>query len=127
MAPVSTKVDTALCILVAVKFAPFNVRTFVFPEIAPLNVMAPGPPIVAAVANVRLPIYVAGVVELLLISAPVPPMPEPLIVKPLVLVITVPFRSSAAPLVIDTPLVLAPRAVALPTFSVPAEIVVLPV
>ena len=54
-------------------------------------------------------------------------MPVPLMVKALVLAMTVPFKSSAAPLAIDTTLVLAPRAVALPTFSVPAEIVVPPV
>ena len=64
---------------------------------------------------------------LLLIKAPPLEMPVPLMVKALVFVIVIPLRSSTAPEVIETPLELAPRAVALFTFKVPTEIVVTPV
>ncbi len=62
-----------------------------------------------------------------LVKAPPSLIPVPLKVKALVLVIVVPFRSSAAPLVTETAPPEPPSAVAWPIFKVPAEMVVPPV
>ena len=59
-------------------------------------------------------------------SAPPLVIPEPLRVRALVFVMVIPLRSRTAPEVIDTAPVVAPRAVALPTFKIPAEMVVPP-
>ena len=58
--------------------------------------------------------------------APLLAIPVPFKVKALVLVMVMPLRSSTAPLVSETTPEDAPRAVALPTLRVPAEIVVPP-
>ena len=58
---------------------------------------------------------------------PPDPPPAPLSVRAFVLVIVVPLRSNTPPLDTVTAEVLAPKALALPTFNVPEEIVVPPV
>ena len=66
---------------------------------APLKVIAPGPPIEAFEPRVTVPRYVAAVDELLLIKAPAvdkAPKPVPLMVSALVLVKVWPFKSSDA-------------------------------
>jgi len=61
------------------------------------------------------------------LSMPPDPPPAPLRVRAFVFDIVVPLRSKAPPLETITFEVLAPKAVAVPTFNVPAEIVVLAV
>ena len=97
--------------------------------IVELNVMPPATllllmmelslPIVTAPANV-------DAVDALLSRAPPPLMPVPFKVRGPVLVMVVPFKSNAAPLLTDTTPP-EPNAVALPTFKVPALMVVPPV
>ena len=97
------------------------------PLTTPLAVISPTAlPIEDALPNTILPAYVAAVL-LALVKAPLPLIPEPLKVKVLVLVIVVPFKSSAEPSVTETAPPESPRAVALPIFKVPAEMVVPPV
>ena len=78
-----------------------------------------------ALPKVNNPAYVAPVLLLLIIAPPLL-IPVPFTVRTLVLVIVIPLRSKTAPEVIDAAPLLAPRAVALLTFKVPAEIVVPP-
>ena len=61
---------------------------------------------------------------MLLLRIPPDPLPAPLSVRAFVFDIVVPLRSKAPPLETVTVELLAPRAVALPTFNVPVEIVV---
>ena len=61
----------------------------------------------------------------LLVNAPPLEIPVPFSVKALVLVMVVPLRSSTAPLVTEVDPEEAPKAVALPTLSVP-ELTVVP-
>ena len=53
--PVSSKVATELVFVVAVRFAPYKVKVYVLPVIAPLRVIAPGPPIEAFEPSVTEP------------------------------------------------------------------------
>ena len=81
-------------------------------------------PIAESEPKVTAPTYVPVVAELL-VSAPPLEIPVPFKVRALVAVMVVPLRSSAAPLVRE--MAPDPRAVAWPTFTVPAEMVVPPV
>ena len=91
----------------------------------PLRVSAPVLAMVVASARVILPTYVAAAV-LLLRSAPPELMPVPFSVSAFALPRLVPLRSRAAPADTVTPPLLAPSAVAFPSFSVPAPIIVPP-
>ena len=63
----------------------------------------------------------------LLINAPPEVMPVPFKVSALALVIAVPLRSSTAPVATNTVELAAPKAATLPTFKVPALMLMLPV
>ena len=95
------------------------------PETIPLSVRLPLlPPMLLSDAKAIVPAYAAPVVLLLVSAAPL--NPRPFKVRALVLVIVVPFKSRVAPDVTLTAPALAPRAVALPSCSVPALTVVPP-
>ena len=91
-------------------------ETVICPEVPPINALLP-----SETGPINTP-----VVKELLVSAPPLLIPEPFSVNEFALVMVMPFRSNTAPLVTETVPELAPKAVALPTLSVPALIVVPP-